>query len=170
MIKRKGGKRAVRRIFLLIAFCVFINNMLACTFDKNQANLTANAIDKSSFSVTYINVGMGDATFINFGDGKNMLIDVGSDTDFAYNNLTNTLDYFGVDKIDYLILTHPDSEHIGNAKKILNNYLVDKLYLSNVSDEVFLDLKEIKSAATFKNVNIIYSDYKTHFNINGAKV
>ena len=75
-----------------------------------------NYIDPNS-KVTFIDSGQGDSIYIELGYNKgNMLID-------AYNSF-----YFlksrGIDKIDYMVLTHSDNDHIGDYKKILERFNV----------------------------------------------
>ena len=74
----------------------------------------------SGFSVHYLDVGQGDAIFIRLPDGKNMLIDCG-EKDLEGDNAQYIIEYlneYSVQTIDYLILTHPDSDHVGNAEEI----------------------------------------------------
>ena len=85
------------------------------------------------FSVNYLSVGNGDAIFINFGDGKTMLIDCAEKNDLNYKTITRYLDAYAKDGIDYLVLTHPDSDHTGNAADIIENYAVKTAYIPDLS-------------------------------------
>lgn len=67
-------------------------------------------IDKSLLNILYFNVGQGDSTFIMLGD-KTMLIDAGNPSDGYY--ISEFLKAQNIDKIDYLIGTHIDDDHIG---------------------------------------------------------
>ena len=77
--------------------------------------------------VYFIDVGQGDSSLIRYKN-KNILIDTGGN---IYKDLSkNSILFFksiGVKKIDYLILTHGDYDHIGEAKDIINNFKVDKI-------------------------------------------
>ena len=120
----------------------------------------------SGFSVTFIDVGNGDCIFINFGDGKNMLIDCGLDTQANYDNITNVLDAHNVHSIDYLVLTHPDVDHIGNASKIILKYPVKKAFIPNVyNKEPYETFKKVYELLVSLKVEINYSNYFT--NISG---
>ena len=79
--------------------------------------------------ITFIDVGQGDAILINLPDGKNMLIDAGED----YKSVEKTLDkYLTVNgeklKLDYVIATHTDKDHIGSMDYVYENYEVGYTY------------------------------------------
>lgn len=88
----------------------------------------------SNFEMTFIDVGQGDAIFIKYPyNMKNILIDTGGRLPFQ--DIGNKLsDYtiipylksLGISKIDYLILTHGDYDHAGEAINIINNFKIEK--------------------------------------------
>ena len=83
----------------------------------------------SSFTVTYLNVGQGDSIFIKYPHNQgNILIDTGgivnSDYQVAINKTIPYLKSFGVTKLDYLILTHGDYDHMGDSNVLVNNFKV----------------------------------------------
>lgn len=84
--------------------------------------------------VHFIDVGQGDATYIEFPDGKDMLIDAGDRDSEITDDLLAYLDNLGtlVDGLDYLMLTHTDSDHVGGMNEILENYVVRKVFMPNV--------------------------------------
>jgi competence protein ComEC len=76
----------------------------------------------------FIDVGQGDAILITSSDG-NMLIDTSIKS--QRDELDAYLKSAGIKTIDYLILTHPDSDHIGNADYIIENYDIKNILLPN---------------------------------------
>lgn len=78
--------------------------------------------------VHFVDVGQGDATLLKC-DGQAMLIDTG-DTNKG-TAIQNYLNKQGVTKLDYLILTHPDADHIGGAPVIITKFEIDKVFVSN---------------------------------------
>lgn len=83
----------------------------------------------SSFTVTYLDVGQGDSIFIKYPHNQgNILIDTGgivnSDYQVAINKTIPYLKSFGVTKLDYLILTHGDYDHMGDSNLLVNNFKV----------------------------------------------
>lgn len=74
-------------------------------------------------NITFIDCGQGDSSLIRlpFNQGV-MLIDCYNSYDFLKTE--------GISKIDYLVLTHSDNDHIGDYKEILENIKVDKIIYS----------------------------------------
>lgn len=88
------------------------------------------------FSVHFIDVGEGDAILIDFADGKTMLIDCGEKTESNRNlkTIEKCLNEYVTDgSLSYLVLTHPDSDHVGNAAAILTDYNVETAYIPRLS-------------------------------------
>lgn len=85
-------------------------------------------------SVHFLDVGQGDCIFINLPDGKTVLIDCGLNDSISENSkyIEHYLDSYGVETIDCLILTHPDTDHIGNAEFIMDNFGVGKVFISTI--------------------------------------
>lgn len=82
----------------------------------------------SGLEVHFIDVGQGDATLVKNGNAA-MLIDTGEDT--AGTQLADYLQNQGVDRLDYLVLTHPDSDHIGGAPDIIERIQIDRVFMSD---------------------------------------
>ncbi|MBO5292386.1 MAG: MBL fold metallo-hydrolase [Lachnospiraceae bacterium] len=82
----------------------------------------------SVMEVHFIDVGQGDATLVKCGS-EALLIDAGDDTKGTL--VQNYLRKQGVEKLDYLILTHPDSDHIGGAPVIVTKFDIEQVLVSN---------------------------------------
>lgn len=76
----------------------------------------------------FLDIGQGDSTLVKCG-GQAMLIDAG--VDGVGTQIQNYLTKQGVEKLDYLILTHPDSDHIGSAAVVINKFEIDKVFMSD---------------------------------------
>ncbi len=93
-----------------------------------QTPTTSLAADTDKMEVHFIDVGQGDATLIKCGEHA-MLIDAGDDS--KGTAVQNYLKKQKVEKLDYLVLTHPDSDHIGGAPTIITKFEIKKVFVSN---------------------------------------
>lgn len=100
---------------------------------KTPANL---AKGEHELRVHYLDVGQGDCIFIEFPDDTVMLIDSGdrNNDDAAY--ITGYLEERDVTVIDYLMLTHSDSDHVGNMVQVLDAFEVEKAYVPYIEEGV----------------------------------
>ena len=99
----------------------------------------------SDMTATFIDVGQGDSTLIELPDGKVMLVDAGEAS--ASQAVLDALEAAGVDDIDYLVATHPHSDHIGGMEAVLDAYEVGEIWTPDAPDtketyEGFLDAVE----------------------------
>ena len=90
------------------------------------------AENTGSFWIEYIDVGQGDSALIQC-DGHFMLIDGGpaSASSLVYTVLKDK----GIDTLDYMIASHPDSDHIGGISGALNYATVGVCYSPVSSDD-----------------------------------
>ena len=78
----------------------------------------------------FVNVGQGDATYIELPNGKNALID-GGPTNRLINDFLNSKN---VTHIDHVVLTHPHSDHYIGLKKVFKTRTVSNFYDSRVEN------------------------------------
>ena len=78
--------------------------------------------------VHFLDVGQGDSTLIVCG-GHAMLIDAGDDS--KGTQIQNYLKKQKVEKLDYLVLTHPDADHIGGAPVVITKFNIGSVFVSN---------------------------------------
>ena len=122
-----------------------------------------------------INVGQGDSSVLHLKN-KTVLIDTGGILSYKDNNsysITSQitiplLKSYGIRKIDYLILTHGDYDHMGEATNLVNNFKVEKVIFNcGEFNELEIDLirvlekKKIPYYSCIKELNI--DDNKFHF-------
>ncbi len=107
---------------------------------SHQANIDSSSQPPSesvfdSFIISNLNVGKADCAVLNHKNTVG-LIDTG--TYESYETLSGYLQKEGIQKIDYLILTHYDQDHIGGAVLLLQDYEIDRIYLPDyVSDKKY---------------------------------
>lgn len=102
--------------------------------------------------VHFIDVGQGDSILIQSPDGKNILVDGG--TKAAGADVVAFLKTKGVNKLDYVVATHPDADHIGGLISVLNSFAVSNFVNSGKvhTTETYADLLTLINE---KNINYI---------------
>lgn len=119
----RGGLVAVV-VFLLIAVLRTVFPQLS---PEGTSSVTQ-TVDASGLEVHFIDVGQGDATLIK-ADGHAMLIDAGENDKGTAVQLY--LQKQGVEQLDYLVLTHTDSDHIGGADVIVTKFDIGQIFMSD---------------------------------------
>ena len=113
-------------LYMFLVAAVLIGGIAADSMISSATG--AKAGETGKMEVHFIDVGQGDATLITC-DGHAMLVDAG---DYSKGTaIQNYLQKQKVKKLDYLILTHPDSDHIGGAPVIITKFGIDKVFVSN---------------------------------------
>jgi competence protein ComEC len=77
--------------------------------------------------VTFIDVGQGDATLVRFPRGASFLVDAGGlggspSFDIGDRVVAPVLRWLGVRRLETLVLTHGDADHIGGAGSIVHEF------------------------------------------------
>ncbi len=119
--------------------------------------------------VISLDVGQGDATFLS-SHGEATLIDTGGSIykSYAQNTIIPYLKAKGVLKIDTLVLTHGDFDHMGEAMNLVNNFKVEKVIFNcgphnDLENELIkvLEKKKIEHYSCIKELEI--GNNKLHF-------
>lgn len=159
-----------KKIFLIIFF------ILILVFSYHKQNL-----DKNTY-LYFIDVGQGDSILIRTKNNKSIMIDTGGKAEYEkekwqlknnnFNLMENTIIPFikskGIKKLDYLILTHGDADHSGNAPNLKNNFMIDTIYINKgkinylenkVTNNILLDsYLKIDNVELYSLNDVIYED------------
>lgn len=119
---------------------------------KTSKKITSEFVsnDQTSLKVYFFDVGQADSMLIQ-NNGENMLIDAGNNEDGE--TLVNNLKTLGVEKIDYLVGTHPHEDHIGGMDDIINNFSIGKIFMPSVSTNT-KTFEDVIDAAKNKGLQI----------------
>lgn len=138
MTKHKKIKKNIKRNFfeiliILLAFLI-INNQdkIKNIFNQNNNQNQNDYINTNNdlLKVHYLDVGQADSIFIELPNNETMLIDAAES--YQSENIINYLKNLNYQKIDYVIGTHPHTDHIGGLKDIINTFEIGKIYMPKV--------------------------------------
>lgn len=123
--KNKLIKSAITVIVLILtAVCGYF-------VSENTSNIESQVpIDETAgniMSVYFVDVGQGDCEFITFPNGDCMLIDTG-EAEYS-DDVIEKIQALGFSDIDYLIISHPHTDHMGGAADIINKFEIGDIYM-----------------------------------------
>ena len=137
--RSKKSQKQMKKVVSLILGLIFVIAVgffgVESGFIGGDSSLVPLVTDEKAFSMHVIDMGQGDALLLS-KDGKYALIDAGEtmspseresrEAIFAY------LDSLGVKKLEFMLLTHQDYDHIGSAIDVLKRYDVGTVYDNGV--------------------------------------
>lgn len=82
-------------------------------------------------TIHFIDVGQGQCVLI-CSDGHNMLID-GGEKEYS-SKIVSYIENLDIDKLDYVIATHPHSDHIGGLSGVIEHFEVDEIIAPMIPD------------------------------------
>ncbi len=116
-----------KRLFVIIPFLLTI--MFGGLFALTRQTPDFSA--EKTLQIAFLDVGQGDSTFITFPGGKTALIDAGEAD--AGEIVTGYIKGSGHDRIDYLVCTHPHSDHIGGMQAVIEQFDIGEIYMPKVA-------------------------------------
>lgn len=131
----KNIKNNQKWVTSLIVFLIIIAVSVFTPWDDAYQKVglkTDSDIDNYPLTVHFVDVGQGDCIFIKFEE-KTMLIDSGekSSDEKVIKYLRNN----GVNKLDYIVTTHPHSDHIGAMPTIIESFEVENIIMPRLSEQ-----------------------------------
>ena len=100
----------------------------AAPSQSDSSTPSATAQTSTNVTIKFIDVGQGEAILIALPE-KTMLIDAGPTG--SAPKIAQVLQELGRDKIDYLVATHPDEDHIGGMADVISNTQIGTIYAPN---------------------------------------
>ena len=159
-------------IYYICIYAFLYNKKIILIFIIMFIHKFYNYIDNNT-EVLFLDVGQGDSMLIKYPfNQSNILIDTGgianSDYSITINKTIPYLKSIGITKLDYLIITHGDYDHMGEAINLVENFKVEKVIFNcgefnELEQELIkvLDKKKIPYYSCIKEMNI--DDNKLYF-------
>ena len=147
--------------------------MMLITFADNRYIPTWTDIGRAIFgdetkasdedTVRFIDVGQGDSILIS-SNGYNALIDFGDESDHG-SELLDALRSYKIERLDCIILSHYDMDHVGGAPKILKALDVEYALLPELSDKEANDFDDFQYALENSGAEVSIARVGTLVNI-----
>ena len=138
-------------IVLTLSSCDFsVHSDIPKSYDQNGGKLVAH----------YLDVGQGDSIFIELPNDQTMLIDSGENYHGAA--IIEYIKDCGRKKIDYLVGTHPHSDHVGSMAYIIRNFDIGSVYLPDAATNTYTYEKMLEA---IKKKGLKVTTAKTGVNI-----
>ena len=131
--------------------CLFLLILIAAGCCSCTPKDAAQPGVSGSMTVYFIDVGQGDCTLIESA-GRFMLIDSG-ETEYA-DTVLDFLHSRGVEKLTYVIATHPHSDHVGGLRKIINAIDTENFITCETDSDTYVWTKLLK-AVNDRQINYI---------------
>ncbi|MBO4628129.1 MAG: MBL fold metallo-hydrolase [Lachnospiraceae bacterium] len=158
-----------KRLFALMIAAVIVFSAAGCQPGGGEKNATLTPTPSTAPAATgcevhILAIGKADAIFITV-DGKTMLIDAGypenADTVISY------LRSQSVTKLDYVILTHGDRDHVGGMPAVLREFSVGQMLISPKKEKSD-QYQEMISIIQSKSIPCVSPEVGTTYELGGA--
>ncbi|MBU1098976.1 MAG: DNA internalization-related competence protein ComEC/Rec2 [Bacteroidetes bacterium] len=109
-------------------------------------------------SILMIDVGQGDSFILRFPNGETALIDGGDRSEYFDNGgrvILPLLQYLGIDKIDYGVITHLDSDHYGGYISLIRQIKIGSLYKPYLREKTKTD-NQLEELLSLNKITIQY--------------
>lgn len=175
-MSKKKNKNSTKKIVESIIGIVFIIISIISFYKYNETNVE---IDKKINLVTaeetqnieltgekriqihFFDVGQADSILLISND-KTMLIDAG--TNDKGKVVVQNIKKLGIEKIDYLVGTHPHEDHIGGLDDVINNFEIGTIYMPKIQTNT-KTFESVLDAVNNKKLKIISPQIGDKFNV-----
>lgn len=122
---------------------------------------------ESAVELIFLSIGQGDATLIFFPNGEKMLVDCGPDSG-VLAAMADFLPFYD-HKLDYLMITHPDSDHYGGCADVLKRFDVG-YFIDSAVEKTEPGYVAVLEEARKENAVEISLSTSSSLDIAGAKI
>ncbi len=137
-----------KQSWILLGVCISVGALIPFLLFHTRGDAR-----EKTLTVAFLDVGQGDAIFIQAPNGVQVLIDGGPDAT-VLRELGNVMPFYDR-SIDIIIATHPDQDHIGGLVDVVQNFSVDHVIESGV----------IGDTATAERFNVLVDEKIVHQHI-----
>ncbi len=122
----------MKKLLAFLIILVLIFSMQGCVNQKSVISPESLNSQDTGLTLHFIDVGQGDCTLIE-SKGRFALVDAGeySENDKVISYLSST----GVESLDFIISTHPHSDHCGGISEVIRNFETTTFICPDVTND-----------------------------------
>jgi len=175
-MSNKRNTKNVKKIIEIIIGIIFIILSIINWNEYGQENVQANGklniitaeetenielIGDNQIQIHFFDVGQADSILL-VSNHKTMLIDAG--TNDAGEIVVQNIKNLGIDKIDYLVGTHPHEDHIGGLDDVIESFEIGKIYMPKIQTNT-RTFEDVLDAVSNKGLKITSPQTGDKFNV-----
>lgn len=173
-LEKKIRDRKVKTIktvvFTLVSLLLCVGVVLSCIYPPStwKYYFRLPKIDTrldGELRIHFLDVGQGDSTIIELPDGKTMLIDGGNGSDETSSTILRYLNALQIKEIDYLLVTHADTDHCGGLDKVVANKKIKKAIVPKTKETVNGEYASFYSTLVQEGCEIVTASNALHFSV-----
>ncbi len=166
-VKRAKVIALVFAAVLVFAACVFSCFYPPETWKYYFALPKTGVREQGTMRVHFIDVGQGDCTLVELPDGRIMLVDGGNTSAQTATTVMRYLNALHIDKIDYLVITHVDTDHFGGLTTVLKYKNVERAFLPFVDETKNESYARVYARLVESGCGISYSTREVDLSVDG---
>ena len=132
--RRVRAAAAIVLACALAGLCVFSAFYPPSTWKYYVRLPEISARGEGELRIHFLDVGQGDCTLLELPDGRSMLIDGGNGSEESTSAILRYLNALEIDRLDFLLLTHSDSDHCGGIAEVLRRKGADRFYAPGIEN------------------------------------
>lgn len=167
MAKKKITKKKIRTAYKVLSLVVALIVLVAAYF-LFAPEPDVPTVTEGELQVHFLDVGQADSVLVMSGEDV-MLIDTGDLDDSYTNKIISYLRTYGIEEIDYLILTHPDSDHIGGAPEIFDNFVIKNCIMPDFVKTTKIYESTLDAIEAEEGLNLIAAEPGYRFTVGEAE-
>lgn len=137
------------------------NEEQTTSFQTTEKQTIVTPVEGEYLKVHFIDVGQGDCILIenvSMGEKEFMLVDAGTSAGHTHDVILDYLDSVGVNKLEYMILTHPHSDHVAGADNVIKKVEVEKVFIPDCEYDTTVWNKVLTTIDERPNIDVEFVD------------
>lgn len=153
----------MKRLYFILCLLIFITVILIFFIRvRHHSSMYADVsffkedhdADAGVLKITFLDIGQGDATFIVFPTGEQMLVDCSIDSRIL-EALGRVMPFYD-NTIDYVLVTHPDKDHYGGCNDVFDRFSVSSIIYNGFVKQQSAEWQEFWRFVT--NESAVYTE------------